>query len=132
MAKNVNRYRTGVPIDLFQPRVTLPAQRFDAPKRLAPEQRLMMAVLDDAVWCVEKYRVPTDTRGRLLFQEAKRWLLAAEPHWPYSFERICAVLDLDANAVRHHLRVAPVRSPVSVSSDMQTTSQRRPNEGRRA
>lgn len=63
----------------------------------------MMAVLDAAVRCVERYRFPTDAQGRRLFHEAKQWLLAAEPHWPYSFERICAELDLDANAVRRSL-----------------------------
>src|ERR1035437_5570218 len=84
----------------------------------------MKAVLDDAVRCVEKYRFHTDARGRRLFHEAKQWLLAAEPHWPYSFEHICAVLDLDANAVRHRLRLAPGRPPVSVSREMQTAKRR--------
>jgi hypothetical protein len=122
---DVDRYLTGVPIDLFQPQVILPAQHFNLPKKIAPEHRLMMAVLDDAVRCVEKYRCPTDARGRRLLHEAKQWLLAAEPHWPYSFERICAVLDFDANAVRHRLRLAPERPPVSVSREMQTTTHER-------
>jgi hypothetical protein len=122
MAMDVDRYLTGVPIDLFQPQVILPAQHFNPPKKLASEHRLMMAVLGDAVRCVEKYRFPTDARGRRLFHEAKQWLLAAEPHWPYSFERICAVLDLDVNAVRHRLRLAPKRQPVSVSRQMQMTA----------
>jgi hypothetical protein len=115
MAMDVDRYLAGVPMDLLQPHVILPAQHFNPPKRLAPEHRLMVAVLDDAVRCVEKYRFPTDARSRRLFHEAKQWLLAAEPHWPYSFECICAVLDLDANAVRHRLRLAPEPPPVSVS-----------------
>jgi hypothetical protein len=125
MAMDVDQYLTGAKIDLFQPHVILPAQHFSPPKKLAPEHRLMMAVLDDAVRGVEKYRFPTDARGRRLFREAKQWLLAAEPHWPYSFERICAVLDLDANAVRHRLRLAPERLPVSVSREMQTTTHER-------
>jgi hypothetical protein len=85
----------------------------------------MIAVLDDAVRCIEKYRFPTDERGRRLFHEAKQWLLAEEPHWPYSFEHICAVVDLDANAVRHRLRLASGRSSVSVSGEMQTTTHKR-------
>ena len=117
MAMDVDRYLTGVPLDLFQPHLILPAQHFHPPKKLAPEHRLMMAVLDDAVRCVEKYRFPTDPRGRRLFHEAQRWLLAAEPHWPYSFERICAVLDLDANAVRQRLRLAAKPQPASVSCE---------------
>lgn len=122
---NVDRHLTGAPIDLFQPHVILWAQHFNPPKRLAPEHRLMMAVLDDAIQCVKRYRFPIDDRGRRLFHEAKQWLLAAEPHRPYSFENICAVLDLDANAVRHRLRVAPGRPPGPVSREMQTPAHKR-------
>ena len=45
--------------------------------------------------------------------------------WPYSFERICAVLDLDANAVRDRLRLAPTLSLASVSREMQTATHER-------
>ena len=95
----------------FQPHSIVPWQHFTPPKKLAPEHRLMMAVVDDAVRCVETYRFPTDAQGRRLFHEAKQWLLVAEPQWPYSFERICAVLDLDANTVRRRLRLAPEHRP---------------------
>jgi len=92
-------------MDLFQPQVILPEQLLTPRKEVTPERRLRAAVLADAVWCVEKYRSPTDARGRRLFRNAKQWLLAVEPDWPYSFESICAVLDLDADAVRHRLRL---------------------------
>jgi hypothetical protein len=104
---DVDRYLTGVPVRLFQPDVMLPAQQFPAHSKREPEHRLMMAVLEAAVRCVRKYPFPTDARGRRLFHEARQWLLAAEPNWPYSFERICAVLDLDADAVRQQLRLVP-------------------------
>ena len=97
---------------LYQPHVIVPAQLFSVPNAFTPEHRLRAAILADAVWCVEKYRFPTDARGRRLFRRAKQWLLAAEPHWPYSFESICAVLDLDASAVRHRLRLSPEPPPV--------------------
>jgi hypothetical protein len=103
---NRERYLMGMSMDLFRPHVIVPAQPFNPRKKLTAEHRLMMAVLDGAVRCIEKYRFPVDAQGRRLFQEAERWLLIAEPHWPYSFERICAALDLDANAVRRHLRLA--------------------------
>jgi hypothetical protein len=125
MAMDVDRYLTGVPIELFEPHIVLPVQHFNPPKRLAPEHRLMMAVLDDAVRCVEKYRFPRDGRGRRLFHEAQQWLLDEEPSWPFSFERICAVLDLDANAVRHRLRLAPQRPPLSVARERQTPTHER-------
>lgn len=111
LAMDANRYLAEVAMDLFEPHVILPAQLLTPSKELTPERRLMAAVLADAVWCVEKYSSPTDARGRRLFLKAKQWLLASEPHWPYSFESICAVLDLDANAVRHRLRLSSEPAP---------------------
>ena len=58
------------------------------------------------------------SRSRRLFREVTQWLLAEETDWPYSFACICEVLGLDANAVRHRLRVAPERQPVPVSREM--------------
>lgn len=114
---DLDGYPTGIPSDLFRPHVILPAQHFNPPQKLTPEHRLMIGVLDDAVQCIQKYRSSTDIRSRRLFREARQWLLATEPHWPYSFERICATLDLDAGAVRRCLlRLAPERPPVSEMS----------------
>lgn len=124
MAMDVNRYMMGVSVDLLQPDAILPVQHFDPPKKLSPEHRLMMAIVDDAFRCVENNRSPKNAQGRRLFREAKQWLLAEEPHWPYSFEQICAVLDLDADAVRHRLQLAPEEPPRSVSREMQTTTGR--------
>lgn len=107
MPTEVDRYLAGVPIGMLQPNVILPSQHFGAGKLLAPEQRLMIAVVQDAINCVEKYRFATDSRGRQLFDEVAQWLSAAETGWPYSFESICGALDLDANAVRQSLRVTP-------------------------
>jgi hypothetical protein len=99
---------------MLQPNIILPSQHFGARRRLAPEHRLMIAVLQDAIDCVAKYRYAKDYRGRRLFREATQWLLAEETDWPYSFECICAVLDLDANAVRRALRL-PERQSALVS-----------------
>ena len=85
--------------------VVLPSQHFEPRRKQAPEQRLMIAVLHDALDCVEKYRFATTNRGRRLFREAQQWFLVDEVNWPYSFECICGVLDLDSNAVRPRLRV---------------------------
>jgi hypothetical protein len=93
---------SGVP----QPDIVLPSQHFGTPRKQAPEQRLMIAVLHDALDCVKKYRFATNTRSRRLFREAKQWFLADDAEWPYSFEGICEVLDIDSNAVRQRLRMA--------------------------
>ncbi len=87
--------------------IILPSQHFGPRRKQAPEQRLMIAVLQDALECVAKHRCATDTHGRRLFHDANQWFLANEMDWPYSFECICEVLDLDSNAVRQRLRVTP-------------------------
>ncbi len=66
----------------------------------------MIAVIQDAINCIEKYRCATDHRGRRLFGEVTQWVGTEDTAWPYSFECICQVLGLDANAVRHRLGVA--------------------------
>lgn len=105
MAMETNLHLAEALAGMTQPSIVLPSQHFGALRKQAPEQRLMIAVLHDAFDCVEKYRFATSTRGRRLFREAQRWFLSDEPHWPYSFECICGVLDLDSNAVRRRLGV---------------------------
>ena len=97
---------------MTQPDVALPSQYTGPRHQIPPELRLMAAVLHNALDCIEKYRFATTNRGRRLFHEAKQWFLADEADWPYSFECICGVLDLDSNAVRRRLQVAPVPVPV--------------------
>ncbi|HVN85272.1 MAG TPA: hypothetical protein VMW17_10545 [Candidatus Binatia bacterium] len=69
----------------------------------------MIAVLYDVVDCIERYRLASDPKGHQLFREAERWLLADETEWPYSFQCICEVLDLNARVVLRHLQVAAAR-----------------------
>jgi hypothetical protein len=107
---------------MLQPDIILPWQHFGSRRRLAPEHRLMIAVLQDAIDCVAKYRYAKDYRGRRLFHEATQWFLAEETDWPYFFECICAVLDLDANAVRRALRL-PERQSALVSREVKKALQ---------
>lgn len=91
------------------PDVLLPSQYFGSRRMETPEHRLMIAVLLDALDCIRKHR---DQR---LFDEAKHWFLADETEWPYSFEQICAALDLDADDVRRRLGVVPHSHPIAES-----------------
>lgn len=97
MTTEVNPRLAGLPIGVARLDVVLPSQFFGSRSKPTPEQRLMLAVLQDALDCIQKHR------DRRLFDEARHWFLADETDWPYSFERICAALDLDANAVRQRL-----------------------------
>ena len=96
---------------MMQIDTALPSQHFEPRRTQAPEQRLMIAVLHDALDCIEKYRFVKSRRGSRYFREAQRWFLAHEPDWPYSFESICGILDLDADAVRQRLRLVPDQAP---------------------
>jgi hypothetical protein len=65
-------------------------------------------VLRDAVECYQKYALARDPRGRFEFDEARRWIESDERDWPYSFENICDVLDIDPIYLREGLaRFAP-------------------------
>jgi hypothetical protein len=123
MLAEVDRYLSGVPIGMLQTNIILPSQHFGARKLLVPEQRLMIAVVQDAINCIEKYRFATDRRGRRLFDEVTQWLGAKDTSWPYSFESICEVLGLDANAVRHRLGVAQAQEPVLVPRQISAAGQ---------
>lgn len=62
----------------------------------APEKRLMLAVLEDAIACLRKHRVTGDAR----FSEARKWILEKSPERPFSFEFVCAALGLSASYLR--------------------------------
>lgn len=86
----------------------LPSQ-YSGLRSKAPEEQLLIAILHDAIECVEKYRFATDAEGQGEYHAAKRWLLADERDWPCSFARICEVLDINATHVRARLRARLTR-----------------------
>jgi hypothetical protein len=64
------------------------------------EKRLMLAVLTDAVGCIERYRGDHGVRSWPAFRAALRWVLSHDRAWPFSFENICLALDLDPARLR--------------------------------
>ena len=72
------------------------------------EMRLMAAVLEDAISVLRKR--PRSRAGR----EAREWMLSRDTSYPFSYERICEALDLDADSVRRGVAVAGtvVRMPL--------------------
>ena len=67
------------------------------------EERLMLAVLADAIEDFKKHAFSKDQRGRRLFQEAEEWLLEKDDDQLFSFEYICATLQLHPNYIRRGL-----------------------------
>ena len=114
---------------LFEPDVLLPAQFFAAFRReggLERERLLMLAVLEDAIDCYQKYAFARDPRGKQIFDEAGEWVSSDDRSWLFSFENICDTLEINADYVRRGLhewqdrirgrattRVVPVSSEVA-------------------
>jgi hypothetical protein len=68
-----------------------------------PEQRLMLAVLSDALATVHRRAV----RGsRRLREDALAWFAADDWEWPFSFVNVCRATDIDAARMRRALRVS--------------------------
>ena len=91
---------------LFQPDVLAPAEyleRWRYRHGQVPEVKLMIAVLDDAVICYQKFSCATNRRGRALFREAKSWFFDEPGGGLFSFENICQVAGLDADYLRKGL-----------------------------
>lgn len=115
---------------LLQPDTLLPMQYFAALRRKAiqePERRLVIAVLEDAVDCYQKYLGARDRKGHQLFVDAEDWFLSSERAWPFAFENICDLLGINAEYLRRGLsewkertlvarsqgKVVPIKRPIS-------------------
>ena len=95
----------------FHADIILPVQFFEAVRRRAPtktgEYRLLIAVLHDAVIRFQKYILDDDQNCA----EAEQWIMRTDTAFEgtsdtprFSFEFICAVLDIDADYLREGLR----------------------------
>ncbi len=69
-------------------------------KLAEPESRLMFAVLEDALRCLEKYASAGSGKAKTLFDETEDWLLSTNDDWVFSFNNVCEVLRLDPQYIR--------------------------------
>src|SRR4051794_19763966 len=91
---------------LFQLDPVLPAQYQNTFQRrfpLLPEKTLMLAVLEDAVDCLQKYASARNPKTRQLFQEAEEWILEQDSEWLFSFDQVCSTLGWNSEYIRHGL-----------------------------
>lgn len=102
------------------PDALLPAQFF-GPLRRQPscqgERRLMVAILEDALSCFQRYLRARHRRERQLFWDAEAWLLSDDQS-PFSFEHICGVLELDTAYIRDGLQRWSGRQLAGPSSEV--------------
>lgn len=84
----------------------VPSQFFDRIKvenSAQPEKRLMLAVMEDAISTFQKSVRGLTRRQRRLLRETEEWIGSADSRWPFSFENICAALDIEPAYLRRGL-----------------------------
>jgi hypothetical protein len=88
------------------------------------EKRLMLAVLEDALFILlAAARLPSQCR-RARYRETVDWVLSDDRAWPFSFLRVCEALDVDPDRLRGEL--VPWLSPLARGEAL-TASRRLPS-----
>ena len=90
---------------LLAPDFILPEQSsfFSRSTRLCGEQRLLLAILGDAIYCFQTCLFATNPNKRKLFQEAEAWIYPTHSEWIFSFENVCEILGVHAGRLRSGL-----------------------------
>jgi hypothetical protein len=84
----------------------LPCQYFDLSggHRLSGEQRLMLALLADAINVYQQGALSRSTRKRLLYIDAERWMIAeGGSRHAFSFETVCDSLGINPAVLRRRM-----------------------------
>jgi hypothetical protein len=100
---------------LSQIDIMLPSQYFATvgSSGLSGEQRLMLAVLIDAINVLQSWKGTGSPRKRHNFAEAVQWVNTRGTHHPFSFDSVCDALELDRQVLRsrlHGLTARPANS----------------------
>jgi len=88
---------------ILEPDIFLPSQFYGSgglSRKLEGEKRLMIAVLKDAVECLEKYRGSRSSAGRCNYENAIEWVMDNSTDWLFSFTNICDLLGFDPQYLR--------------------------------
>jgi len=88
---------------ILEPDIFLPSQFYGSgglSRKLEGEKRLMIAVLKDAVECLEKYRGSRNSVARSNYENAIEWVMDNGTDWLFSFTNICDLLGFDPQYLR--------------------------------
>jgi hypothetical protein len=85
--------------------VILPSQYFGAMGGggLCSEQRLMLAVLVDAINILQGWTRTGSARKRRAFAEAAQWVVTKGTYYPFSFDSVCDALGIGSEILRERL-----------------------------
>jgi hypothetical protein len=72
-------------------------------RSLSSEQRLMLAVLADAINVVQEFGASSSLRKRNSYNEAWNWFFAKGVSCPLSYVSVCDALGIDADGLRWRL-----------------------------
>jgi hypothetical protein len=83
------------------PNPVLPAQYPPTGRAMGArgERALMLAVLEDAIRCLEEHRRSVRAEPRRLAREAEAWI-RSDAERPFSFVSVCEALDIPARELR--------------------------------
>src|SRR5208282_4241793 len=87
------------------PDTILPSQFFElvGAQSFSGEQRLMLAILADALNVLSGYRASPNPLKRKSFNEARRWVFARGITSPLSFNHVCDGLGMNVESLRKRL-----------------------------
>ena len=91
---------------ILEPDIFLPSQFYGSgglSRKLEGEKRLMIAVLKDAVECLEKYRGSKNSAAQCHYLSALEWVEDVDTDWLFSFTNICDLLGFDPEYLRETL-----------------------------
>lgn len=105
-----------------QPRIAIAFTSSDG----TPEERLIFAVLLDAVGILSGLQGEGIRRPSRVFGETRAWVLSDDTGWPYSFRNICEALDIDPERLRRRLTL---QSPARALQGRVPDASRNPSAG---
>jgi hypothetical protein len=91
---------------ILEPDVFLPSQFYGTgglSRQVDGEKRLMVAILKDAVECLNKYRGARSSLGSSQYHNALEWVEDEGTDWLFSFNNICDLLGFDPGYLRKML-----------------------------
>lgn len=100
-APSRSEHANGFP--LLVPDILVPSQYYGQLARrsdLTPEKKLQVAVLESALYDMQRYRNARRAREQRLFRESYAWFTSEDDNGPFAFITICHSLELDPIYIR--------------------------------